>query len=160
MRLTVLKILIILNVLIIIISLSVIYFRYSDLKKEKQIISNVKIEETNLLQKENQVEEEISTQIQPTEDISPSVTTKRMRRPKFVYFSSKAKKVALIGDFNNWTPISMKKVSSSKWELVIEIPEGRYLYNFLVDGKIVLDPNNKLSEMSKEGFKSSVLDLR
>ncbi|MEM4368144.1 MAG: glycogen-binding domain-containing protein [Candidatus Anstonellales archaeon] len=161
MRLTLIKVLIILNILIIIISLGVIYFRYSDLTKETQVMPNSKIvENLELSQKEISADIEEKSSTQPVEDISSQVVTKRTRKPKFVYFSSKAKKVALIGDFNNWTPVSMKKVSASKWELVIEVPEGRYLYNFLVDGKVVLDPNNKNSEMSKEGFKSSVLDLR
>lgn len=161
MKLTILRILIILNVLIIVISLGVIYFRYSELTKEEKFIPSTDVLETpQPIQLETQINVEEKTSTSPIENVLIQPTTKKLRKPKFVYFSSKAKKVALIGDFNNWTPMSMKKVSSSKWELVIEIPEGRYLYNFLVDGKVVLDPNNKYSEMSKEGFKSSVLDLR
>ncbi|MEN3013639.1 MAG: glycogen-binding domain-containing protein [Endomicrobiia bacterium] len=156
MKLGLLKTLIILNILIIVVSLAVIYFRYSELSNKPEILI-----------KENKQSFQQGLNVKETEKSTPTVTEqllftsqKKLRKPKFVYFSSKAKKVALIGDFNNWVPVTMNKVSSSKWELTVEIPEGRYLYNFLVDGKIMLDPNNKQTELSKEGFKSSVLELK
>ncbi|MFQ3676185.1 MAG: hypothetical protein SNJ64_06580 [Endomicrobiia bacterium] len=84
-----------------------------------------------------------------------------VRNIKFVFFSRQAKKVSLIGDFNDWTPQSLIKVSENRWELTVKISGGKkYLYNFLVDGKVTLDPNNnKPPEISPQGFKSSVLSL-
>jgi len=104
------------------------------------------------------VTSQIESPVQQQENVLPEI---KLRKPKFVYFSSKAKKVELVGDFNDWTPQPMKKVAANRWELVIEIPEGKYLYNFIVDGKYVLDPNNKKQpELSHQGFKSSVLELK
>lgn len=162
MKLSWLKVLIVLNILIVMTSLGVIYFRYSELSRTSQSlsISSIDKEESLVTHQTNSQSDLKESTFSVLSNESSFVSLPKIRRPKFVYFSSKAKKVALIGDFNDWIPTPMKKVSSSKWELTLEIPEGRYLYNFLVDGKIVLDPNNKLSEISKEGFKSSVLDLR
>lgn len=88
-------------------------------------------------------------------------TTPPVRNIKFVFFSSKAKKVSVIGDFNDWLPQSLIKVAPNKWEITLKITPGKnYLYNFLVDGKVVLDPNNKKPpQISPQGFKSSVLSL-
>ncbi len=84
-----------------------------------------------------------------------------VRNIKFVFFSSKAVKVSLIGDFNDWLPQSLTKVAPNRWEIIVKIPAGQdYLYNFLVDGKVILDPNNtKPPQTSPQGFKSSVLNL-
>jgi hypothetical protein len=83
------------------------------------------------------------------------------RNIKFVFFSRKAKKVSIIGDFNDWTPQPLTKVSENRWEITIKITSGQeYLYNFLVDGKVTVDPNNKKPpQISPQGFKSSVLSL-
>lgn len=159
------------NVIVLVISLSVIYVRYSIQSKQtiamstEQTESAFKQQPTDVLSTQNMspTEQAITTL---TKLVEQSTATEQvpqvvLRKPKFVYFSSKAKRVELIGDFNDWIPQKMKKVSSNRWELTIEIPEGRYLYNFLVDGKIVLDPNNKRPpELSSQGFKSSVLELK
>ncbi|MFN3550315.1 MAG: glycogen-binding domain-containing protein [Endomicrobiia bacterium] len=184
MKPNILKLLIILNIFVFIVSLGIIYQRSSQidqsyLKRESINVSSGDVSNTeikNLQQQKIEKEFEnyqtqqindtldqqnvISQQTLQTSSSSLLVSTK-LRRPKFVYFSSTAKKVSLIGDFNNWIPQQMKKVNTKKWELIVEIPEGRYHYNFLVDGRPVLDPNNKKpSEISKQGFKSSVLELK
>lgn len=152
-----LKTFIFLNTIIFIISLSIVYYRIyerthtkSSLKEE--IKENKQVVDLDIKQD--------TSSISTNELIVETLQTK-IRRPKFVYFSTKAQKVSLIGSFNEWIPQPMQKVDSNKWELVVEIPEGRYLYNFLVDGKIILDPNNKKPpEISEKGFKSSVLELK
>lgn len=165
MNTNIIKILIVANIIVLVISLSVIYFRYSTQQVNKET-TTVK-QETQPVVSSQQSPVAVSTQeVLPTERITPQETQPveqpiQLRKPKFVYFSSKAKKVELIGDFNDWIPQKMKKVAPNKWELTIEIPEGKYLYNFLVDGKVVLDPNNKKPpELSPQGFKSSVLELK
>jgi hypothetical protein len=82
-----------------------------------------------------------------------------LRNISFAYYSKTARKVSLMGDFNDWVPQPMVKEGSS-WKVVVRIPEGTYLYNFLVDGKTVTDPGNKRpTQISSQGFKSSVLVL-
>ncbi|MDW8055761.1 MAG: glycogen-binding domain-containing protein [Elusimicrobiota bacterium] len=172
-NLNTIKLLIFVNIIIFIISLSIIYFRYSHISSIKKIPDNLSKDET--VNEEQAKIDELTSSFTTTTVATSELMTKstenivaeerpleeRLRRPKFIYFSSKAKKVELVGDFSGWVPQKMKKVSSNRWELTIEIPEGKYLYNFLVDGKIVLDPNNKKPpELSPQGFKSSVLELK
>lgn len=169
MKHNIVKFLIILNTTIFMISLVVIYLRYY-VFLEKFSITDEKTVSTQppLITSSTLIaspkEDFLSSQ---QSSLSPTISTEnvvvsetKIRKPRFVYFSSKAKKVALIGSFNDWTPQPMKKTGKNRWELVVEIPEGEYLYNFLVDGKIVLDPNNKNTALSPKGHKSSVIQLK
>lgn len=191
MKPNIIRLLIILNTFIFIVSLGIIYQRGSQIfsrhiqtdtgnaasnleKKEKvenkifegEVLQQQEIEKQTQNLQPPQKLENLSSQPTltkpPAEQISSSEEKSvKLRKPKFVYFSSKAKKVSLIGDFNGWIPQPMKKVDNKRWELVLEIPEGKYHYNFLVDGKPILDPNNKKPpEISKQGFKSSILELK
>ena len=60
----------------------------------------------------------------------------------FYYKDDNANTVALVGDFNFWNPFSlpMHKNSAGLWEVIVDIPPGRYAYRFLVDGKYRTDP--------------------
>ncbi|MEO6488986.1 MAG: hypothetical protein ABIO04_03520 [Ferruginibacter sp.] len=61
-----------------------------------------------------------------------------------------AKKVFLAGDFNGFNPNShaMKKVGE-EWQFSIHLSRGKHLYKFIVDGKWIRDPNNKLWEQNE-----------
>jgi len=69
---------------------------------------------------------------------------------------SKALKVCLSGSFNNWSTMQhVMKKKADGWVLSLRLPPGRYLYKFIVDGKWIHDPNNKLRESDGEaGFNS------
>jgi len=60
----------------------------------------------------------------------------------FYYRDDKARSVSLVGDFNFWNPFSlpMHKNGAGLWEITIDIPPGKYVYRFLVDGKYKTDP--------------------
>jgi 1,4-alpha-glucan branching enzyme len=65
--------------------------------------------------------------------------------PKLVSFSYAApgaRRVTLIGDFNDWQPdaFPMKRQPDGSWTLQIPLNHGSHHYQFLVDGKPVLDP--------------------
>jgi hypothetical protein len=166
------KALIIINTVVFVVSLAVIYYRYLNLlpKEEQKFVEpknvqvqNIEMSSSTELNLSSQpmvgnTKEQIILEEQIKKEDSETI---KLRKPKFVYFSSKAKKVSLIGDFNNWTEQPMRKVGKNRWEISIEIPEGVYLYNFVVDGKIILDPNNKKPpKLSERGYKSSVLELQ
>jgi 1,4-alpha-glucan branching enzyme len=86
---------------------------------------------------------------------------KKIRNILFQYRSSRANAVAVIGDFNDWTPEPMRKTTGSTYEVALKLRPGRYLYNYLIDGKVITDPNNrKPPAESLRGFKSSVLELK
>jgi 1,4-alpha-glucan branching enzyme len=54
-----------------------------------------------------------------------------------------AKAVSLIGDFNGWDPKAhpMNRMPDGAWYVRMELPHGHHQYQFLVDGKPMLDPN-------------------
>lgn len=69
-----------------------------------------------------------------------------------------AKTVYLSGDFNNWSEhtFAMKK-EGDDWLLIVHLSSGKHLYKFIVDGKWIIDPNNKLWEQNQFGTGNSVL---
>ena len=65
----------------------------------------------------------------------------------FVEFSlrkPKAKRVALIGDFNGWkdSALPMMRGEGGLWQIALPLPSGRHLYLFVVDGQPELDSAN------------------
>jgi 1,4-alpha-glucan branching enzyme len=71
----------------------------------------------------------------------------------FSYYNTDAKRVYLVGDFNNWSPNSdpMKDLNNDgHWSLFYPLLPGTYQYKFVVDGRWIPDPRNQLSE--PDGF--------
>lgn len=60
----------------------------------------------------------------------------------FFFAAPHAKMVSLIGDFNDWHPNAhpMKRQPDGSWRLQVELHAGHHHYQFLVDGKPMLDP--------------------
>jgi hypothetical protein len=77
-----------------------------------------------------------------------------MRNIAFVLHRPKAKKVFLIGDFNDGEPKLMHKEKNT-WKTNIAVKPGTYHYVFDVDGKKIRDPNNKAAANGK-----SVLNVK
>jgi hypothetical protein len=71
-----------------------------------------------------------------------------------------AKRVYVSGTFNNWSPntFAMTRMDDS-WVFAANLPPGKHLYKFVVDGKWILDPANKLWEQNEFGNGNSVLWL-
>lgn len=69
-----------------------------------------------------------------------------------------AKSVYLAGDFNKWSPnaFPMKK-EGKEWVFPVHLSVGKHLYKFIVDGKWIIDPANKLWEQNEYGTGNSVL---
>jgi 1,4-alpha-glucan branching enzyme len=71
----------------------------------------------------------------------------------FRYVDADAKKVFLVGDFNNWSPSSdpMKDLNGDgHWSLFYPLGPGTYQYKFVVDGKWIPDPRN--TDSQPDGF--------
>ena len=64
-----------------------------------------------------------------------------------------AKKVLLTGSFNNWRKdeLLMKKTETG-WELPYALGPGNYEYNFIVDGKLIADPDNLLTANKENSY--------
>ena len=94
---------------------------------------------------------------------NPKISEKAVsdkRNIKFLYRNSKAKKVEIIGDFNDWIPQPLAKGDKHSWSATIAIAPGEYAYDFVVNGKPVRDPNNATTLNTGRGFTSSLLKVK
>lgn len=71
---------------------------------------------------------------------------------------AEAKTVYLTGNFNRWNPgaFAMQRIGDT-WIFPVHLSVGKHLYKFIVDGKWITDPNNKLWEQNEYGTGNSVL---
>jgi 1,4-alpha-glucan branching enzyme len=69
-----------------------------------------------------------------------------------------AKTVFLSGDFNHWTPngFPMSR-KGEEWVIQQHLKPGKHVYKFIVDGKWLTDPANKLREPNEFGQENSVI---
>src|SRR5947209_17258958 len=87
-------------------------------------------------------------------------SSKQMAKPvNFIYFAPQAQSVFLIGDFNDWDPkaFPMKKQPDGAWLTQIALPHGHHHYQYLVDGKPVLDPKAQGIARNEKNEKVSLL---
>jgi len=81
----------------------------------------------------------------------------------FRYRNSDAKRVYLVGDFNDWSPTTDPMTddnSDGEWTLFYPLAPGSYAYKFVVDGKNwVPDPSNPLSEPDGFNGRNSILKI-
>lgn len=95
---------------------------------------------------------------------APASVTARGNPAPVVRFKLRAplaKQLALVGDFNSWdthaTPMT-RDAETGAWEVSITLPEGRYLYAFVADGKRWLpDPDAPLASPDDFARQNSVL---
>lgn len=79
---------------------------------------------------------------------------------QFVFESSDAKSVAVVGDFNDWRggELAMTQVTPGVWEAMVPLPPGRHVYAFLVDGRLlVADPRAPKAGDADYGSEGSVV---
>ena len=69
-----------------------------------------------------------------------------------------AKSVYIAGDSNGWSPngFPMEK-QDDEWVLRMHLSPGKHIYKFVVDGKWILDPDNKLWEQNEFDTGNSVI---
>ena len=68
---------------------------------------------------------------------------RNLHHADFFCHAPEAKRVSIVGDFNNWNPNAtpMIRQPDGRWMASLELRHGYHQYAFLVDGKPVLDPN-------------------
>jgi len=68
-----------------------------------------------------------------------------------------ANEVFISGSFNNWSTSELPlNRTAGGWETDIELPPGKYLYKYIVDGHWIKAPGNSLSELDGWGGRNSV----
>jgi hypothetical protein len=71
---------------------------------------------------------------------------------------AEAKSVIVTGSFNSWDKNGYRmKKENGRWIFPIFLNTGKFTYKFIVDGKWILDPANKLFEQNEYGTNNSVI---
>ena len=70
--------------------------------------------------------------------------TRKTKRIQFSFEAADAKKVSLVGEFNNWNPDAdpMQKDENGTWTKVKMLSPGNKEYKYQVDDEWVHDPEN------------------
>lgn len=87
-------------------------------------------------------------------------SAKKMAKPvNFVCLAPEAKQVFLMGDFNDWdtSALPMKRQVDGSWHAQIPLFHGHHHYQFLIDGKAVLDPRAQGTARNEKNEKVSLL---
>ena len=94
---------------------------------------------------------------------SPSLhrySAKKMSKPiNFICEAPLATSVVLVGDFNDWDPKAypMKRQPDGNWLIQIPLHHGHHHYQFLVDGKPMLDPRAQGIARNEQNEKVSLI---
>jgi len=70
---------------------------------------------------------------------------------------TEARTVALTGDFTGWQARPMKRRNQREWYAIQPLEPGVYSYNFIVDGREVVDPANPLRGRGPAGLPCSIV---
>jgi hypothetical protein len=78
----------------------------------------------------------------------------------FLRNNLKAERVKLAGSFNDWDPeaLSMTKTDSG-WIAAVKLSPGKYWYKFIIDGRWMIDTDNRINENDGRGNTNSVFFL-
>jgi hypothetical protein len=100
--------------------------------------------------------------ITPAVTANSQTTTPAPKVTQFVLIAPDAESVALVGDFNDWTPAGtrlIRQAGDGVWWINLTLPPGRYRYAFIVDGeKWRNDPNAPAAE-DEFGRANSVITI-
>jgi 1,4-alpha-glucan branching enzyme len=74
--------------------------------------------------------------------LNRNLLKKTIKPVNFICIAPQAKRVTLVGDFNDWQPdaLPLKRRVDGAWSIQVPLGSGHHYYQFLVDGKPVLDP--------------------
>lgn len=80
---------------------------------------------------------------------------------RFVIYKPEAEKVEISGEFTDWKPLKLNKVSQSGyWEAEVKLKPGEYKYFYLInDKKVVADPTSIYKVEDGFGNKNSILKV-
>lgn len=72
-----------------------------------------------------------------------------------------AKKVCLVGDFNDWDPQADRMVKrKGAFHKLLQLPAGEYQYKYVVDGEWHVDPSAEAQVPNDFGTLNSVVRVR
>ena len=89
-------------------------------------------------------------------------SAKKMAKPvNFIFQAPQAKHVSVVGDFNHWHANAhpMKRQPDGAWMVQIPLHHGHHQYQFLVDGRVALDPRAQGTAVHPSQGKVSLLAI-
>jgi 1,4-alpha-glucan branching enzyme len=91
----------------------------------------------------------------------PKLSNPNPKRRKVVFYcdAPNAKKVALVGTFNDWDPSRhlMNHGGGGRWNKTLLLSAGEYEYKFWIDGLWQEDPRNRQTVPNPFGTRNSQL---
>jgi len=108
-----------------------------------------------------------STIMLDSDDIDESafiVVVKEDQEDEVVIFRNRlpeAKEVHLAGDFNDWMPHTtpMRRLGNGDFETRLRLPQGRYRYRLVIDGRWSHDHENSAVEANEYGELNSIVEV-
>jgi 1,4-alpha-glucan branching enzyme len=84
---------------------------------------------------------------------------KTVKPINFICVAPDAKQVTLAGDFNDWDPaaLPLKRQPDGSWTGQVTLSHGFHHYQFMVDGKPVLDPRAQGIARNEQNEKVSMI---
>jgi 1,4-alpha-glucan branching enzyme len=84
------------------------------------------------------------------------------RTTEFRLYAPQAKRVSLVGSFNNWNTkrLSAKKDSRGNWIAKVNLKPGRYEYKFFVDGNWLNDPRCTWFAPNTFGSQNCIIEVK
>lgn len=87
-----------------------------------------------------------------------SVEVKKNGSVRFVFNpENPPKKVFLVGSFNNWDPVQMRKQKNGSYVRTMELPKGVYEYKFIIDDIWQHDLDTDANLLNPMGTMNSVV---
>ena len=90
-----------------------------------------------------------------------NVSNQNTKKIQFVIEAVDAKKVSLVGEFNNWNPDAdpMLMDKNGKWTKTKMLSPGNIEYKFWVDGQWIPDPDNMRTCPNCFGTRNNVVKV-
>jgi len=157
--------LIVLDVIVMIMALGLMAYRYQAITSVpiSSMKQNLKTQAEAAPIAQPQHQDKVETAKVPDEEKQAKAETTApaaTRNISFTYKNSKAKKVEVIGDFTDWVPKKMVSSGANTWKLTVQLAPGDYAYNYVVNGKPRRDPNNPKVCNAGRGFTNSFLKVK
>lgn len=89
-------------------------------------------------------------------------TLKKSNPTQFKLHAPQAKKVSVVGSFNNWDTASLvaKKDTKGNWVAKANLKPGKHEYKFFVDGSWVNDPGCNKCVPNTFGTQNCVVEVK
>jgi 1,4-alpha-glucan branching enzyme len=86
---------------------------------------------------------------------------KKTKKIRFSLKAVDAKKVSLVGEFNNWNPDAdpMQRDETGTWTKAKMLSTGNMEYKFFVDGEWIQDPENLRTCPNRFGTRNNIVKI-